>query len=78
MFRLAVAFIFVMTFGLSCYSWQTSRVPAKAEGCVGEVCGSLCEYEGHKLFPGSNTTLYQEFTCLEMTCSNDFHIQFEP
>lgn len=78
MFRNAVVIIFVVSLGLNCYSMQTSRVPAKAEGCVEEVCGTLCEYEGHKFFPGSNSTLYREFTCLEMTCSNDFHVQFEP
>lgn len=57
---------------------QTSRVPAKAEGCVDDECGTLCEYDEQKYFPGANATLYREFTCLLMTCSDDFHVQFEP
>lgn len=75
--RLASVIVF-LNFILVFAAMQTSRVPAKAEGCVDEVCGTLCEYDGHKFFPGSNQTLYRDFTCLEMTCSNDFHVQFEP
>lgn len=75
--RLASVIVF-LNFILVSAAMQTSRVPAKAEGCVEDLCGTLCEYDGHKFFPGSNQTLYREFTCLEMTCSNDFHVQFEP
>jgi hypothetical protein len=76
--RLTLVIVFLVNFVMSCSSMQTSRVPAKAEGCVDDVCGTLCEYDGHKFFPGNNETLYREFTCLEMYCSSDFHIQFEP
>lgn len=74
----AVVIVFVVNFLLICSAMQTSRVPAKAEGCIENVCGSLCEYEGQKFFPGMNETLYREFTCLEMTCTKDYQIQFEP
>lgn len=76
--RLALVIVFTVNFIMICSAMQTSRVPAKAEGCVADVCGPLCEYDGHKFFPDTNTTLYREFTCLQMTCSPDFHVQFEP
>lgn len=77
--RSTLAMIFVLNFVLSCSSMKTSRVPAKAEGCVEENnCGTLCEYDGHKFFPGTNRTLHREFTCLEITCTDDFHVIFEP
>lgn len=54
------------------------KIPAKAEGCVDEQCGTVCAYEDHKFFPGTNLTLHREVTCLQMTCLEDFHIVFEP
>lgn len=53
---------------------------AKAEGCVTEdECGSLCQFEKHKFFPGDNRTLYRDkmSTCLLMTCLDDFYIEFD-
>lgn len=68
----------VTLFIVTCSAMQSSRVMAKTEGCVDEDnCGTLCEYDGHKFFPGANKTLYRDFSCLEMTCSDDFYVQFE-
>lgn len=77
--KLTLTMIFVVNFVLNCSAMQTSRVLAKAEGCVEENnCGTICEHDGHKFFPGTNRTVYREFTCLEMTCSDDFHVSYEP
>lgn len=71
------ALLFALLVTLTAY--QTKKVLAKAEGCVKEgECGTHCSYEGHKFFPGSNRTLYREFTCLQMTCSDNYTIEFEP
>lgn len=66
---------------LSSTGLRLSHKPTKAEGCVSEgECGSICQFEGHKFFPGDNRTLYRDkmSTCLMMTCLDDFYIEFEP
>lgn len=58
-----------------------SHKSTKAEGCVAEgECGSICQFENHKFFPGDNRTLYRDkmSTCMMMTCLDDFYIEFEP
>lgn len=67
----------VTLFVIACSAMQSARLMAKTEGCVDDDCGTLCEYDGFKFFPGSNKTLYRDFSCLEMTCSDDFYVQFE-
>ncbi|KAG5673068.1 hypothetical protein PVAND_003143 [Polypedilum vanderplanki] len=61
-----------------CGAIQLQRIPSKAEGCVNETCGTLCSYEDHQFFPGTNTTLHRDVTCLQLTCTDDYHIIFEP
>jgi hypothetical protein len=72
--------LFVVT--ISCRLWcgaiQLQKIPSKAEGCVNETCGTLCSYEEHNFFPGNNTTLHRDVTCLQLSCTDDYHIIFEP
>lgn len=57
-----------------------SHKSTKAEGCVSEgACGTVCQWETHRFFPGDNRTLYRDkmSTCHLMTCREDFFIEFE-
>lgn len=73
--RLNFLIVFLANVLLFC---SAGKVPAKSEGCVSEEnCGTICEYDGHKMFPGMNKTLHRVNSCIEMVCSEDFYIHFE-
>jgi len=76
--RNLVILVTIITFTVMCHAFLTRKIPAQSEGCVDERCGTLCGYEDQKLFPGTSLTVYRDLTCLQMICTDDFHVRFEP
>ena len=67
--------------GLVNYSQCAVEAPiainTKTQGCVeGGLCGSICSYDGAKLFPHDN--LNQPGKCRVLKCTKDFSIVVTP
>lgn len=74
--------VFVLTFiclliADSCCGFSQPVIPnTRQQGCVDGTCGSLCAWDGAKLFPQDN--LNQPGKCRMLRCSSNFDIFITP
>lgn len=74
--KLCTVILFVLGFVSVCYgTLKFEKNNTKTEGCIDEVCGSVCSHDGMQIFPGQIYNI--PGICSIYACSEDFAVTIE-